>query len=78
MRRKSSLSPSLTKHSLLCSRCLGVHVHVCRVRCDFTRAMLSRLVCRNGLREHNCSEITYNKVCHSYEAQHLSGSHRIC
>ena len=38
--------------------------------------MLSLLECRNGLREDNSWEITQNKICHSYEAQHLSGAHR--
>ena len=47
---------------------LGVHVHVCHVRWDFTCAMLSRLVCRNGLHKHDFWENIKSKTRHSYEA----------
>ena len=47
---------------------LGVHVHVCHVRWDCTRAMLSQLVCRNGLHKHDFWEIIKSKRRHSYEA----------
>ena len=47
---------------------LGVHVHDCHVRWDCTRAMLSRLVCRNGLHKHDFWEIIKSKTHHSYEA----------
>ena len=46
---------------------LGVQVHVCHVRWDCTRAMLSRLVCRNGLHKHDFSEVIKSKTRHSYE-----------
>ena len=66
--RNSSVSPSLIKQSLLGSWNLGVHVHVCHVRWDCTRGMLSRLVCRNGLHKHDFWEIIKSKTHHSYEA----------
>ena len=47
---------------------LCVHVHVCHVRWDCTFAMLSRLVCRNGLHKHDFWEIIKSKIRHSYEA----------
>ena len=56
------------KQSLLGSWSLGVLVHVCHVRWDCTRAMLSRLVCRNGLHKHDFWEIIKSKIRHSYEA----------
>ena len=46
---------------------LGVHVHVCHVRWDCTCAMLSWLVCRNGLHKHDFWEIIKSKTRHSYE-----------
>ena len=67
-RRNSSVSPSLIKQSLLGSWSLGVHVHVCHVRWDCTCAMLSWLVCRNGLHKHDFWEIIKSKTRHSYEA----------
>ena len=68
MRRNSSVSPSLIKQSLMGSWSLDVHVHVCHVRRDCTCAMLSRLVCRNGLHIHDFWEIIKSKIRHSYEA----------
>ena len=68
MRRNSSERSSLIKQNLLGSWSLGVHVHVCHVRWDCTRAMLSRLVCRNGLHKHDFWEIIKFKTRHSYEA----------
>ena len=68
MRRNSSLRPSLIKQNLLGRWSLGVHVHVCHVRWDCTRAMLSRLVCRNGLHKHDFWEIIKFKARHYYEA----------
>ena len=56
------------KQSLLCNWSLGVHVDVCHVRWDCTCAMLSRLVCRNGLHKHDFWEIIKSKLCHSDEA----------
>ena len=67
VRRNPSVSPSLIKQSLLGSWSLGVHVHVCHVRWDCTCAMLSRLVCRNGLHKHNFWEIIKSKIRYSYE-----------
>ena len=64
----SSVRPSLIKQSLLGSWSLGVHVHVCHVRWDCTRAMLSRLICWNGLHKHDFCEIIKSKIRHSYEA----------
>ena len=69
MRRNSSVRPSLIKQSLLGSWSLGVHVHVCHVRWDWIRAMLSRLVCRNGLHKHDVWEIIKSKRRHCYEAR---------
>ena len=66
--RNSSVSPSLIKQSLLGSRSFGVHVHVCHVRWDCTCAMLSWLVCRNGLHKHDFLEIIKSLIRHSYEA----------
>ena len=57
---------------------LGVHVHVCHVRWDCTCAMLSRLVCRNGLHKHDFWEIIKSKIRHSYEAHTYPEAHRIC
>ena len=68
MRRNSSVRPSLFKQSLLGSWSLGVHVHVCHVCWDCTRAMLSQLVCQNGLHKHDFWEIIKSKTRHSYEA----------
>ena len=68
MRRNSSVSASLIKQSLLGSWSLGVHVHVCHVRRNCTCAMLSRLVCQNGLLKHDFWEIIKSKIRHSYEA----------
>ena len=68
VRRNSSVSLSLIKQSFLGSWSLGVHVHVCHVRWDCTFAMLSRLVCRNGLHKHDFWEIIKSKIRHSYEA----------
>ena len=68
VRRNSSVSPSVIKQSLLGSWSLDVHVHVCHVRWDCTCAMLSRLVCRNGLHKHDFLEIRKSKLRHSYEA----------
>ena len=68
MRRNSSVSPSLIKQTLLSSWILAVHVHACHVRWDCTCAMLSRLVCRNGLHKHDFWEIIVPKIRHSYEA----------
>ena len=68
MRRNSSVRPSLIKQSLLCIWSLGVYVHGCHVRWDCTRAMLSRLVCRNGLHKHDFWEIIKSKTRHSYES----------
>ena len=48
---------------------LGVHVHVCHVRWDCTCAMLSWLVCRNGLHKHDFWEIIKSKERLSYEAR---------
>ena len=67
-RRNSCVSPSLIKQSLLGSWRLGVHVLVCHVRWDCTCAMLSRLVCRNGLHMHEILEIIKSTIRHSYEA----------
>ena len=67
VRRNSSVRPSLIKQSLLGSWSLGVHVQVCHVRWDCTSAMLSRLVCRNGLHKHDFWEIIKSKIRHSYE-----------
>ena len=68
VRTNFSVSASLIKQSLLGSWSLRVHVHVCHVRWDCTCAMISRLVCRNGLHKHNFSEIIKSKIRHSYEA----------
>ena len=68
MRRNSSVRPSLIKQSLLVSWSLEVHVHVCYVRWNCTRAMLSRLVCRNGLDKHDFCENIKSKIRPSYEA----------
>ena len=74
VRRNSSVRPSLIKQSLLGRWSLCVHVHVCHVRRDCTRAMLSRLVCRNGLHKHDFWEIIKSKTRHSYEV-HTCLSH---
>ena len=74
LRRNSSERPSLIKQCLLGSWSLGVHIHVCHVRWDCTRAMLSWLVCRNGLHKHDFWEIIKSKTRHSYEA-HTYMSH---
>ena len=66
-RSNSSLRPSLIKQSLPGSWSLAVHVHVCHVRWDCTCAMLSRLVCRNGLHKHDFWEIIKSKIRHSNE-----------
>ena len=68
MRRNSSVRLSLIKQSLLCSLSLGVHVHVCHVRWDCTHAMLSQLVCQNGLHKHDFWKIIKSETRHSYEA----------
>ena len=68
MRGNSSVSPSFIKQSLLGSWSHGVHVNVCHVRWDCTCAMLSRLVCRNGLHKHDFWEIIKSKIRHSFEA----------
>ena len=68
VRRNSSVSPSLIKQGLLGSWSLGVHVHVCHVRWDCTCAMLSWLVCRNGLHKHDFWEIIKSKIRNSYDA----------
>ena len=68
VRRNSSVSPSLIKQSLLCCWSLGVQVHLCHVRWDCTCAILSRLVCRNGLHKHDFWEIIKSKIRNSYEA----------
>ena len=68
MRRNSSVRPSLIKQGLLGSWSLVVHVHVCHVRWDCTHAMLSRLVCRNGVHKHDIWEIIKSKTRHFYEA----------
>ena len=68
VRRNSSVSPSLIIQSLLGSWSLGVRVYVCHVRWDCTCAMLSRLICRNGLHNHDLWEIIKSKIRHSYEA----------
>ena len=47
---------------------LGVHVHVCHVRWDCTRVMLSRLVCRNGIHKDDFWEIIKSKTRYSYNA----------
>ena len=78
VRRNSSVRPSLIKQSLLSSWSLGVHVHVCHVRWDCTCAMLSGLVCRNGLHKHDFWEIIKSKIRHSYEAHTYPEAHRIC
>ena len=67
-RRNSSVSHSLIKQSLQNSWSLSVHVHICDVRWDCIWAMLSRLVCRNGLHKHDFWEIIKSKIRHSYEA----------
>ena len=67
VRSNSSLRPSLIKQSLPGSWSLAVHVHVCHVRWDCTCAMLSRLVCRNGLHKHDFWEIIKSKIRHSNE-----------
>ena len=56
------------KQSLLGSWSLGVQVHVCHVRWDCTCAMLSWLVCQNGLHKDDFWEIIKSKIRHSYEA----------
>ena len=68
VRRNFCVSPSFIKQSLLGSWSLGVHVLVCHVRWDCICAMLSRLVCRNGLHKHDFWEIIKSKIRHSYEA----------
>ena len=68
VRRNSSICRSLIKQRLQDSWSLGVHVHVRHVRWDCTCAMLSWLVCRNGLHKHDSWEIIKSKICHSYEA----------
>ena len=68
VRRNFCVSFSVIKQSLLGSWSLGVHVHVCHVRWDCTCAMLSQLVCRNGLHKHDFWEIIKSKIRHSYEA----------
>ena len=56
------------KSSLLGSWSLGVHVHLCHVSWDCARAILSQLVCRNGLNKLDFWEILKSKIRHSYEA----------
>ena len=68
VRRNFSVRPSLIKQSLLGSWSLGVQVNVCHGRWDCTCAMLSWLVCRNGLHKHDFWEIIKSKILHSYEA----------
>ena len=68
VRRKSSVSPSLIKQSLLGSWSLSVNVHICHVCWDCTCAMLSWLVFRNGLHKHDFWKIIKSKIRHSYEA----------
>ena len=67
VRRNFSVRPSLIKQSLLGSWSLAVDVYVCHVRWDCTCAMLSWLVCRNGLHKHDFWEIIKSKIRHSYE-----------
>ena len=68
MRRYSYVRTTFIKQSFLGSWSLGVHVHVCHVRWDCTCAMLSRLVCWNGLHKNDFWEIIKSKTRHSYEA----------
>ena len=67
VRWNSSVCRRLIKQRLQGSWSLGVHVHVCHVRWDCTCAMLSWLVCRNGLHKHDFLEIIKSKIRHSYE-----------